>query len=402
MKDWKVFQQDVLDVLRQYEGYFDFFERVGSLSDRSRPDSVARISREDKKEIWILDAKNKDDVDEEDFDRMNQYIDSLKRKPLDVGLEESEISNYTFRPVFVLSGKSQVEQDADLVPFSGLHQFLQRELVYTDSSRAVREIAKMAERRQLSHGQVRLLAKSLKPYEDRIETITDELKRIERDYSSLSMKKPFETGEAPVDTVIKHKPSGKRFFFDIPYSREELTDIDDRVEDIREMVDSNVPVYYAAVNTFEQVESDFIVREEDLEEEINETLGVLSVEKVAELFAPKVKCTKSYGDGFIEIEPVESDNFILRVSTDDDKKFLVEVFMDEKLAERFRDRELNSGNSFGSIQGKKFSHEFEVKEGLEISYQGSVKEFSSYKRAVSDFYHSVVSSFLGKKVKNKV
>ena len=63
MKDWKVFQQDVLDVLRQYEGYLDFFERVGSLSDRSRPDSVARVSREDKKEVWVLDAKNKDSVD---------------------------------------------------------------------------------------------------------------------------------------------------------------------------------------------------------------------------------------------------------------------------------------------------------------------------------------------------
>jgi len=36
---------------------FDFFERVGSLSDDSRPDCFARISREDKKEIWVIDAK---------------------------------------------------------------------------------------------------------------------------------------------------------------------------------------------------------------------------------------------------------------------------------------------------------------------------------------------------------
>ncbi|MFQ3308261.1 MAG: hypothetical protein ACI977_000490 [Candidatus Nanohaloarchaea archaeon] len=402
MKDWKVFQQDVLDLLRQYEGYFDFFERVGSLSDRSRPDSVARISREDKEEIWIVDAKNKDEVDEEDLERMNQYITSLKRKPLDVGLEESEISNYTFRPVFVLSGKSQVEMEADLVPFSAMHQFLQRELVYTDTSRAVREIAKMAERRQLSHGQVRLLVQSLKPYEERVETVTQELKKIEEDYSSLEVEKPFEDGELPVDTVIRHTPSGKRFFFDIPYSREELSDIEDRVEDISNMVESEVPVYYAAINTFEQVDSDFMIRQEELESEINETLGVLSVEQVAELFTPKVKCTKSYGDGFIEVRASDSDDFILRVSTKDDKKFIVEAVVGDDLADRIRDRELNSGNSFGNVEGNKFRHEFEVKEELEIEYSGKNRSFPSYKREISDFYHSVVSSFLGKKVKNKV
>ncbi|MFQ3275619.1 MAG: hypothetical protein ACI9LV_001009, partial [Candidatus Nanohaloarchaea archaeon] len=44
MSEWEVFQRDVLDVLRQYEGYFDYFERVGSLSDDSRPDCFGRIS----------------------------------------------------------------------------------------------------------------------------------------------------------------------------------------------------------------------------------------------------------------------------------------------------------------------------------------------------------------------
>ncbi len=402
MKDWKVFQQDVLDVLRQYEGYFDFFERVGSLSDRSRPDSVARISREDKKEIWILDAKNKDEVDEEDLERMNQYIKSLKRKPLDVGLEEAEISSYEFRPVFVLSDRSQVDMDADLVPFSALHQFLQRELVYTDTSRAVREIAKMAERRQLSHGQIRLLAQSLKPYEDRVQTVVDDLKKLETDYSSLELEKPFEEGEAPVDVVVRHKPSGQKFFFDIPYSREELDRIDDRVEDLKEVVDSDASVYYAAVNTFEEVESDFIIRKEKLEREINETLGILSVEKVADVFEPKVKCTRSYGDGFIEIKPVDSDEMVLKVNTEDDRSFRVEALLSDEIISRLKERKLNSGNSFGRIEDNRFIHEFEVNEDLRIEHDSGEETLSSYKRNVADFYHSVISSFLGKKVKKKV
>lgn len=402
MKDWKVFQQDVLDVLRQYEGYFDFFERVGSLSDRSRPDSVARISREDKKEIWILDAKNKDEVDEEDLERMNQYIKSLKRKPLDVGLEEAEISSYEFRPVFVLSDRSQVDMDADLIPFSALHQFLQRELVYTDTSRAVREIAKMAERRQLSHGQIRLLAQSLKPYEDRVQTVVDDLKKLETDYSSLELEKPFEEGEAPVDVVVRHKPSGRKFFFDIPYSREELDRIDDRVEDLKEVVDSEASVYYAAVNTFEQVESDFIIREEELEKEIDETLGILSVEKVADIFEPKVKCTRSYGDGFIEIKPVDSDEMVLKINTADDRNFRIEALLSDEIVSRLKERKLNSGNSFGRIEDNRFIHEFEVEEDLKIKHDSGEEELSSYERNVSDFYHSVISSFLGKKVRKKV
>jgi len=402
MKDWKVFQQDVLDVLRQYEGYLDFFERVGSLSDRSRPDSVARVSREDKKEVWVLDAKNKDSVDEEDLERMNRYIDSLKRNPLDVGLEESEVTEYSFRPIFVLSGQPCVEQEADTVPFSAMHQFLQKELVYTDTSRAVREIAKMAERRQLSHGQIRLLAQSLRPYEDRIQTVVDDLKKLEEDYSSLELHKPFEKGEAPVDVVVRHKPSGQKFYFDIPYSREELTRIDDRVEELKEMVDTESQVYYAAVNTFEEVDSDFIIRKEKLEKEIDQTLGVLSVEKVADVFEPKVKCSRSYGDGFIQITPVESDKFSLKVITKDDRNFKVEATLSEDIIERLKDRKLNSGNSFGRIEDGRFIHDFRVKENLQISFDSRETDLSSYRRTVSDYYHSVVSSALGKKVKKKV
>ena len=76
-KDWKVFQTDVLDLLRQYEGFFDSFERVGSLSDNSRPDAFARITREEKKEVWVLDAKNKGEISEEDEERMQKYIDQI-------------------------------------------------------------------------------------------------------------------------------------------------------------------------------------------------------------------------------------------------------------------------------------------------------------------------------------
>ena len=333
---------------------------------------------------------------------MNRYIDSLKRNPLDVGLEESEVTEYSFRPIFVLSGQPCVEQEADTVPFSAMHQFLQKELVYTDTSRAVREIAKMAERRQLSHGQIRLLAQSLRPYEDRIQTVVDDLKKLEEDYSSLELHKPFEKGEAPVDVVVRHKPSGQKFYFDIPYSREELTRIDDRVEELKQMVDTESQVYYAAVNTFEEVDSDFIIRKEKLEKEIDQTLGVLSVEKVADVFEPKVKCSRSYGDGFIQITPIESHKFSLKVITKDDRNFKVEATLSEDIIERLKDRKLNSGNSFGRIEDGRFIHDFKVEENLQISFDSRETDLSSYRRTVSDYYHSVVSSALGKKVKKKV
>ncbi|MFB6147386.1 MAG: hypothetical protein ABEJ66_00730 [Candidatus Nanohaloarchaea archaeon] len=120
---WEVFQRDVLDALRQYEGYFDFFERVGSLSD-SRPDCFARLTREGKKEIWIVDAKGKEEVEQDDLDRMEKYVEMVRSNPIDVGLELSELAEHDIRGVFVTQGEGRVE-DYEQVPFSRFHQFLQ-------------------------------------------------------------------------------------------------------------------------------------------------------------------------------------------------------------------------------------------------------------------------------------
>jgi len=133
MSNWEVFQRDVLDVLRQYEGFF-LFERVGSLSDDSRPDCFARISREDKKkEIWVIDAKNKPEFDNGDLTRMEKYLNMLKSNPIDIGLEMTELSDYTFRGIFVTSSSSTELDDFETVSFNAFHQFLQSELVYTDT-----------------------------------------------------------------------------------------------------------------------------------------------------------------------------------------------------------------------------------------------------------------------------
>jgi len=101
--DWKVFQTDVLDALNQYKEFFDFFERTGTLSDSSRPDCIARVTRERKK-IWGFDAKNKDGVDAEDEERMNKYIKQLKNNPLDIGLDHSELGDHEVEGVFITRG----------------------------------------------------------------------------------------------------------------------------------------------------------------------------------------------------------------------------------------------------------------------------------------------------------
>jgi hypothetical protein len=177
VSEWDVFQTDVLDVLRQYEGFFDFFERVGSLSDNSRPDAFARVTREEKKEVWVLDAKNKDRIDDEDEKRMQKYADQIARSPVDVGLEVSELSDHDIRAVFITSGNASSEFET--VKFSGLHQFLQKELIYTDTDKIVRDVAKMVERRELSQSQARLLNESLRPFRRRPEATGGRVHRTE-------------------------------------------------------------------------------------------------------------------------------------------------------------------------------------------------------------------------------
>jgi len=55
--------------------------------------------------------------------------------------------------------------------------------------KVVRDVSKMVERKQLSQSQARLLFRSLKPFEQRIEYATDALEDLEEKFQGLEVKK---------------------------------------------------------------------------------------------------------------------------------------------------------------------------------------------------------------------
>jgi hypothetical protein len=402
MSDWEVFQRDVLDVLRQYEGYFDFFERVGSLSDDSRPDCFGRISREDKKEIWVVDAKNKGEIDEEDIQRMQNYIEMLQANPIDSGLELSEVSEYSFRGIFVTSSDSRVD-NFESVPFKSLHQFLQKELVYTNTDRVVRDVSKMMERQELSQSQARLLFRSLKPYEDRFEQGLELLRDIESDYIGLQVKEPPISSfdyKVPVDAVVTHEKRDVAFLFDIPYSWDAVKSVDDKAEEIKEILeDIDKEVYYAAINTFEPHDSEYLIRPEDVEEEIRETAGILSPTEVVNIFQPKIRTEKKFEDGEIRLVGEEVD-FRMAVSSRNDVKHRVEAVLPEKAASEIKNSSMNSQTELGKIIDNRFVLEFEVTEDFKVDAD-RLKSFSDFKDSVKSVFGSSVNPVLGKKVSAK-
>lgn len=404
-ENWQVFQQDVLDVLRQYEGFFDFFERVGSLSDDSRPDCVARISREGKKEVWLIDAKNKQDVNESDLDRMNRYMEMLESNPIDICLELSEISEYEFRGIFVTpSGETEID-GYERVKFSRLHQFLQRELIYTDIDRVVRDVSKMAERKQLSQSQARLLFRSLKPFEDRLNHVLHHLEQLETKYVGLKLLKPplneFDF-KVPVDAVLVHSAREKAFLIDIPYSRDDL-DVEEKVEQVKKrMTGLEKELYYAAVDTFSSGEKKYVYPLDALENEIRETAGIVSPDEIAGLFTPKIPTEKEYHDSFVEITDTENIGFMLRVKSTDDVKHVVEARIPDGVASSIKDNAVNSRKNFGELSGRRFTQEIEVTNDLDVLHDGTRENWSDYRDAVRSIYGSAVNRALSQKVKRIV
>lgn len=400
--DWKVFQQDVLDVLRQYEGYFDFFERVGSLSDDSRPDSFARITRDQKKEIWVLDAKNKAEINEDDEQRMGKYLDMAKSNPIDVGLQMSELSEYEIRGIFV-TPQGRPETDYETVKFSELHQFLQKELIYTDTRKVVRDLAKMAERKQLSQNQARLLFRSLKPFEDRLDEAMEKLEELEEKYVGLELRKPPLSSfdfKVPVDAVLVHKEREKAFLIDIPYSEDEFDGIEEKVGEVKDRMSGiDKEVYYAALDTFDGHDSEFVHELREIEEEIKRTAGIVSPEELADLFTPKVSTEKSYEDDYIEVRDSEGLGFRLRIQSFDDVSHKVEILLPEEASSRIKDRMMNSRKEFGTVEEGLLQQEVEVTEQLEINLSGQEKELSEYRSDVKSLYHSAVNPVLSNKVK---
>lgn len=406
MSDWQVFQQDVLDVMRQYKGNFDFFERVGSLSDNSRPDCFARITREDKKEVWVVDAKNKASVDDEDRERMEKYLSMAKSNPIDIELDEAEVQEHQFRGIFVTNEKEEVVKDYEQVKFSELHQFLQKELIYTDTSKLVRKIGKMMERRQLSHSQARMLFKSIKPYEQRLESGMDTLREIESEFVGMELDKApitLEEFEVSVDACLRHRGREKIFLFDIPYSRKALDEIESKVNQIKGSLEgSNKEVYYTVIDTFDSDNLRYVSSPESIREEIQNEVSAVSPDQMAKLFTPKVPVEKNYGENYIEIKDTAGLGYRARIQTEDDINHVVEVNLPKEAAVELKNTILNSREDFGEIKGTRFQQRIEVKDDMKVSYGDTTEPWSSYMEAVRSIYQSSVNPVLGKKVSPKV
>lgn len=403
---WQVFQQDVLDVFRQYEGFLDFFERVGSLSDDSRPDCFCRVSRKDKKEVWIVDAKNKSEIDQEDLERMEKYREMIEANPVDIGLEISELAEHQVRTVFVTPSNVEIEQNHEKVGFQGLHQFLQRELIYTDTDRVVRDVSRMMERRQLSQSQARLLFKSIKPFESKMKEAVETLERLENWYVGLELDQPPLSSydfNIPVDAVLKHPHREKVFLFDVPYSRDALEELEEKVEEVRrrlENVDSEV--FYSAINTFQPQDSDFTLQLEEVEEEVQQTAGIVSPEEVADLFTPKIPVEKDYTDKGIAIKDTEGIGFRASIETRDDIEHSVKIQLPVKAAENLREQCMNSPKNIGRIDGRTFRHSLSVTPELVVNYSDTEEPLDSYRSSIKSLYQSSVNPALAKKVSKTV
>ncbi|MFB6242043.1 MAG: hypothetical protein ABEJ36_04570 [Candidatus Nanosalina sp.] len=400
--EWTVFQQDVLDVLRQYDGFFDYTERVGSLSDDSRPDFVARVDREDKKEVWVVDAKNKPEINDEDRQRMEKYLDMLESNPIDVGLEISELSGYEFRGIFVTSSEDLHLEDYEQVKFSALHQLLQKELVYTDTEKVVRDVAKMVERKQLSQNQARLLFRSLKPFENSRKKALNRLEELETKYVGLELRKaPFESRDLPVEAMLVHEPRDKIFLIDIPYSKDALEQVSGKVQEVKKTLsDVKKDVYFAALDTFDSdSKSEHVYGLDEIEDEIRETAGIVSPVEVAEMFTPKISTRKQWEDGFVDIKDTHNLGFRARVSTSDDIRHEVEVSLESNALESISERKLNSRKELGEVENGGFRLEFSVSEDLEVSYEGNSERWESFQDTVKTVYQAAVNPVLSKKVK---
>lgn len=399
--NWMVFQRDVLDVLRQYRGYFDFTERIGSLKDSSRPDFVARTDRQNKKEVWVVDAKSKRKVSEDDRERMRKYVEMLKSNPIDLGLELNELSEYKFRGIFITKSREADNDVFESVSFSCLHQFLQNELVYTDTDSVVRDVAKMMQRKQLSQSQARLLHRSIKPFQKTRRKVLNQLEKIKSSYIGLKIRKPPFDRRLPVEAVLEHNERPETFMIDIPYSKDALEKIEEKINTIRTnlAVDGN-KVYFMAIDTFDRSsDSEYISSIQSFEEELSSTAGILSVEEVADLFTPKVSSSRSWEDGFLKIEGID-DRFTIRIYTDDDIHFIIKADIPEESISRIRDMELNSGRQLGNVDGDMFELEFEINHDQEIRLDEEKLSLQNFKDRVRAVYQASVNPVLSKTVTN--
>ena len=396
MAQWEAFQADVLDTIRQYQGFFDFFEQVGSVSD-SRPDLMARVTREGKKEIWIVDAKAKNELNNQDIARMDKYVSKIKSNPVDVGLDYSELSKHSFRKIFVGRGDNMVE-NAEWVKMTAFHQFLQEELLYTDTDRIVRDIAKMMKNRQLDQQQARMLHESVTPYREVLNSAMDMLESMENRYTGLELKTgtdSIENLDVPIDAVLKHENRDLVFLIDIPYSRKAINEIREKIDSLKEdLMSEQSDIFYAAVNHFESTDEPLIYAPDELESEIQREAGIIDAETVAEIFKPKIPVKKSFKPGKAFISAENNVDFDLEVRIVNDSKVTVEAFMPEKAANELKNRLINSRMELGEFKENRFKMQFEIESGLNL--KDSDKSFDSLRESVKSAFQPSVNPVLAR------
>ncbi|MEF8880638.1 MAG: hypothetical protein V5A72_02300 [Candidatus Nanohaloarchaea archaeon] len=382
--DWQVFQADVLDALKQYEGFFDFFERTGTLSDQSRPDCVARVSRE-RNTVWIFDAKNKRNIDEEDEQRMEKYVEQIRNNPLDVGLEYSELGEHEIKGVFIApeASKSKFE----VISVESLHQHLRKELIYTETDRVVRDVAQMAEKEVLHHSQARMLYRSLDSFRSSMNRARKMLKQVESSFTDLKLREhPLEDREnLPVDFLLEHGERDRTVLVDVPYRESKVSKLEEiaREEDI----------YVVLGDT----ESKYGCRFDKFEEKLMEKLGIMPWRKVAEIFTPKIPTEMSFEASKIRIQDTVNLGFRAEIESVNDTKFNVRIEAPEKVMQRLKEQKVNSRKELGQIDGGSFRHSFSVNEDLEIDY-GDKETLESYLDTVDTVFQSGLNPYLSRKV----
>ncbi len=399
MKDWQNFQTDVLDTLNQYKGFFDFFERVGNLSDSTRPDCFARISRENKKEVWIIDAKNKGKIDEEDKQRMENYLETTKSNLIDIGLETNELKDYKFRPIFITPRKKRPLQSFEQVTQPHLHQFLQRELIYTDTDKLVRDIAKMMERKELTQNQARLLFKSIKPFEKRLKSTIKKLEGLEEKYEGLNLKKNYlNREELPTDVSLIHKPRNKIFFLDIPYSMNEVENSKNKIDYIQQIIGEEYDdAFYGVIDTFNGKNDKYIINKEDVEFQIRKELGIISKEFIVDLFTPPTKI-ETFKTPYKTEAQWHNKSHKTIVKTTNDIDYNIRLEIPEEIRRKIENHETNTRTSIFNSNKNALTHSFGITENSKIQVKDRNYTISEY----TDVVRSIMKNTVSKTVKQKI
>lgn len=406
MSEWENFQKDVLDVLEQYKGYFDFFERIGNLGEHKRPDCLAKVARENKKEVWIIDVKNKKGISEEDKNRMKNYSQSINRNLVDVGLSLKEAEKYEFRKIIITPHKESEIQKYEVVSSNELHQFLQKELIYSNSEKVARDLAKMLRKKQLSQKEARLIYRSVQPFKHRIESLNKELEDVEQSFGFLNVEQLHSSSDKlPVDVKITHKNhSDKLFLLDIPYREKDLDQLENKVEQLKNLVSDNYnQVYYGLINDFETENmGDYSVHPENLKDEISDKFGIFSYSELEDLFKPKFETKTEYHSNRIVCKGEIDRKFVLEIENVKDSEFVLKIHLNPDIIQKVKNHNINSRSKLFEFRENFLYQELSTTEDGKLNVNGVKMDKSEYYEKIrSNFQVPVNRSLMSKQVSKR-